>query len=78
LILDAERIAIGGGISSEPILIEYIRKYQRAIYERNEKYGSVPEIRQSVFRNDANLIGALQLLQPPGDIKFEYEAATLQ
>lgn len=58
-VLDPERFAIGGGISSQPILLEYIKK-------NVEKYRSTipydvptPEVVKCEFCNDSNLIGAL-------------------
>jgi predicted NBD/HSP70 family sugar kinase len=58
-IYDPEKIAIGGGISEQDILMEYI---QRNV----EKYASTlpfklvePEVVRCKFLNDSNLIGAL-------------------
>lgn len=58
-IYDPEKIAIGGGISRQDILMEYIRK-------NIEKYASIlpcvlvkPEVVNCKFLNDSNLIGAL-------------------
>lgn len=55
-IYDGERIAIGGGISAQPKLIEAIRTAFIKIAENEPVY--VPEIVPCEFRNDANLIGA--------------------
>ena len=58
-ILDPEVVAIGGGISSQDILIEYIQKNVNK-YHTNFEYGvPKPNIVRCKFRNDANLIGAL-------------------
>lgn len=63
-ILDPEVIAIGGGISSQDILIEYIQKNVDK-YHGNLKFGKFkldvpkPNVVRCEFRNDANLIGAL-------------------
>lgn len=55
-IYDGERIAIGGGISAQPKLIEEIKAAFTQIAENEPVY--VPEIVPCAFRNDANLIGA--------------------
>ena len=60
LILDVERIAIGGGVSEQPVLLEKIREHYRELYA-----GPFPlpcheaEIVKCSFGNDSNLIGAL-------------------
>lgn len=58
-VLDPEKFAIGGGISSQDILLEYIKK-------NVEKYRNTipfdvptPEVVKCEFCNDSNLIGAL-------------------
>lgn len=59
LIFDPERIAIGGGISSQDILFKYIYK-NADIYAKYIPDGFVrPEIVRCKFGNDSNLIGAL-------------------
>lgn len=60
IIIDPERVVVGGGISTQPLLIEMIRKQA----EKTMKlfYWSdmpVPEIEPCRFFNDSNLIGAL-------------------
>ncbi len=59
-ILDPERIAIGGGISAQPVFIKYIKDNLNALY--NECIYQVPhaEVVTCKFQNDANIIGALQ------------------
>ena len=59
-VLDLEKVAIGGGISAEPLFIEMIKKQLHRLHEVSLYY--VPEVEVDVckFRNDANLIGALQ------------------
>lgn len=65
VVLDLEKIAIGGGISSQPALIESIRKGVDAIWEGNyickaqQDLITKPEITVCKFKNDANLIGAM-------------------
>ena len=60
IIIDPERVVVGGGISTQPLLIEMIRKQA----ERTMKLFSwtelpVPVIVPCKFFNDSNLIGAL-------------------
>lgn len=58
-ILDPEVIAIGGGISSQDILVEYIQKNVDK-YNKNLPFNiPKPNVVRCEFRNDANLIGAL-------------------
>lgn len=65
VVLDLERIAIGGGISSQECLIEEIRKGVDATWAANPlavsqpDLISKPEITVCQFHNDANLIGAM-------------------
>ncbi len=56
---DPEKIAIGGGISAQDILIEYIKKNLDEFYD-NFKF-NIPraEVIKCEFCNDSNLIGAL-------------------
>jgi len=59
-VLDTERVAIGGGISSQDVLIETLRK---KVDELFDKIPFMPqkkmEIVRCAFANDSNLIGAL-------------------
>lgn len=59
-ILDPEIFAIGGGISSQEILIQYVKrnvdKYHKS-FEIDDL--PLPNVVGCKFRNDANLIGAL-------------------
>ena len=59
MIVDPERIAIGGGISAQPTFTEYIRRNLDKIYENNEFNLPRAEVVTCKFLNDANLIGAL-------------------
>lgn len=61
-IYNPEKIAIGGGISAQDLLFEYIQK--NIEYLQNNFFGrmrplSKPQIVRCKFQNDANLIGAL-------------------
>jgi len=58
-IYDPEKIAIGGGISEQDKLMEYIHKNVEK-YMNFNKYNFIkPEIIRCKYRNDSNLIGAL-------------------
>jgi len=59
IIFDCEKVAIGGGISAQPLLIETIKKQLDIIYDRLGFEVHKPEIVPCLYRNDANLIGAL-------------------
>lgn len=62
LLIDPEKVAIGGGISEQEIFIKTIREQLDKIYESHLDFPiKIPrlEIVPCKFRNDANLIGAL-------------------
>lgn len=59
IIFDCEKVAIGGGISAQPLLIELIQKNFDDIFNHLGFDVYHPEIVPCYFRNDANLIGAL-------------------
>lgn len=59
-VLDPERIAIGGGISEQPALVEYIERHLDRLYSDCPYRIPRAEIVTCRFRNDANLYGALQ------------------
>lgn len=59
-ILDPERFAIGGGISAQPVFIEYIRNNLKELYATCPYHVPHAEVVSCKFQNDANLIGALQ------------------
>lgn len=59
IIFDCEKVAIGGGISAQPLLIELIQKNFNMIFDHLGFDVVRPEIVPCLFRNDANLIGAL-------------------
>lgn len=58
-IFDPEVVAIGGGISSQDILIEYIQKNMDKYHKHFEVKLPKTNIVRCEFRNEANLIGAL-------------------
>ncbi len=59
-ILDPERFAIGGGISAQPVFIEYIKRNLKVLYAECPYFIPQAEIVSCKFQNDANLIGAVQ------------------
>ncbi|RMC48971.1 ROK family protein [Lactobacillus sp. ESL0228] len=62
-VVDVTKIAIGGGISAQPILLPAINKaYDKLIYEINPVIGQTltkPKIVAASFQNESNLYGAL-------------------
>jgi predicted NBD/HSP70 family sugar kinase len=58
-IFDPEKIAIGGGISQQDILIEYIEKNIEKISKQIPFRVAKPQVVRCKFFNDSNLIGAL-------------------
>lgn len=58
-IFDCEKVAIGGGISAQPLLIDLIQKNLDAIFDGMGFDIVRPQLVPCYFRNDANLIGAL-------------------
>lgn len=63
-ILDVDRIALGGGISRENLLLEYVRKSLDACVhnETMMRFHSdiaAPELVQCKFFNDSNMVGAM-------------------
>lgn len=60
-IIDVQRIAIGGGISKQPLLMESLNKQLHSMYDPYQAFlpESLPEIVPCTFGNDANMIGAL-------------------
>ena len=58
-VIDPERVAIGGGISAQPLLIEYIKKNLDHFADNFGYYKPSVDVVPCTFRNDSNLIGAL-------------------
>lgn len=58
-IYDPEKIALGGGISAQDILMEYIQKNIEKLIEALPSEFTIPTIVRCKFKNDSNLIGAL-------------------
>ena len=61
-VLDVEAFAIGGGISVQPKLMEYLIEAVSAKFEELPVRIKKPEIYNCEFYNDANLIGAMCML----------------
>ena len=59
-ILDPERFAIGGGISAQPVFINYIQNNLNKLYAECPYHVPHAEVVSCKFQNDANLVGALQ------------------
>lgn len=57
--LDVERIAIGGGISEQPILLEMLNEELDKVYQLSGP-SIRPELVRCKYGNDANLIGAVK------------------
>lgn len=59
--LDVERVAIGGGISKQPLLMATLIKKLHDYYDiaASSMPASIPEVVSCTFGNDANMIGAL-------------------
>ena len=64
VLLDFDKIAVGGGISKQPLLMEYIKESVDEFDRNNilrglDDYIPKPNVVVTKFNNDANLIGAL-------------------
>ena len=57
--LDVDRIAIGGGISEQPVLLEMLNEELDKVYQLSGP-SIRPELVRCKFANDANLIGAVK------------------
>ncbi|KUP25917.1 ROK family protein [Paenibacillus sp. DMB5] len=60
-IFDTERIAIGGGISAQPLLFELLDEYLNDIFRREEPFALTnvkPDVVPCKYQNNANLLGA--------------------
>lgn len=59
---DPEKIAVGGGISAQPLLFELLNKHLDRIFAQETEFGLAvarPQIVGCKYQNSANLIGAL-------------------
>lgn len=62
MILDVEKVSLGGGISRQPALIEAVNRKMDTVLSRLPEYVPIsrPEIGTCTFFNEANLLGALE------------------
>lgn len=60
-VIDVEKVAVGGGISKQPLLMEVLHKTIEEMYAPfvGSMPMTLPEIVPCTFGNDANMIGAL-------------------
>lgn len=58
-ITDPEKIAIGGGISTQPLLLDMLREKVKRLNQVYPHRLPLPEVTVCHFFNDSNLIGAL-------------------
>jgi predicted NBD/HSP70 family sugar kinase len=58
-VLDIDRFAIGGGISAQPVFIEYIKRNLEQMYAKSPYFVPHAEVVACKYGNDANLVGAL-------------------
>ncbi len=61
-ILDPDKVAIGGGVSAQPLFIKLLQEESRKLTSVYPHEVPVPEIVACQYKNDANLIGALYVL----------------
>lgn len=64
-VVDLEKIALGGGISAQPLLVKTVKlmyKAERDAYPQMRDTLTEPEIVAAQLKNDANLVGALAYL----------------
>ena len=60
-VIDPDKIAIGGGISKQPILLEYLQKSLDKIYQSIDVPIPQVNIVRCKYDNYSNLIGALAI-----------------
>ncbi|EAD4940854.1 ROK family protein, partial [Listeria monocytogenes] len=58
-LIDPEIIAIGGGISAQPVVVDRLNEAVAEIKDANPYHAAQPKIVTCHFQNDANLYGAL-------------------
>lgn len=60
VVLDVDKFCIGGGISAQDILIDTLRDEVKKFFDSAEHFPCIlPEIDRCQFKNDANIIGAI-------------------
>ncbi len=69
VVLDVDRVAIGGGISEQPLLLQILNEELDKAYDTPFPLPCVrPQLVKCRFGNDANLIGALKGLLDSGKL----------
>ena len=58
-LFDPDIIAIGGGISAQPLLLQYIEQNMAYLEQHLPMHLTIPKVVRCHFMNDANLVGAL-------------------
>lgn len=58
-LFDPDVIAVGGGISAQPLLFQYIEKNMDYLEQHLPMHLTLPKVVRCHFMNDANLVGAL-------------------
>ncbi len=74
-LFDPDVIAIGGGISAQPILFQYIKRNLDYLKHHLPMYLVIPKVVRCQFMNDANLIGALKNYLQHTDVNTAFEKA---
>ncbi|NCB56982.1 MAG: ROK family protein [Gammaproteobacteria bacterium] len=59
-LFDPDVIAVGGGISAQPLLFQYIEQNMAYLEEHLPMHLTIPKVVRCHFMNEANLVGALQ------------------
>lgn len=72
-VVDPEKIAIGGGISVQPIFLEMIKEELRKLNQVFPYTLPIPDVVTCKFFNDSNLIGALYVHLKSKETKIDIE-----
>ena len=72
-IIDPDKIAIGGGISVQPIFLEIIKEELRNLNQAFPYTMPIPDVVACRFFNDSNLIGALYVHLKSKEMKIDLE-----
>ncbi len=70
---DPDRIAIGGGVSEQPLLIQLIKEELMKLNKVYPHVVPIPEITTCKFFNDSNLIGALYVHLKSREVKINVD-----
>lgn len=72
-ILDPERIAIGGGVSAQPLFLQIIKEELKKLNTVYPYDVPIPEVVTCQFYNDSNLIGALYVFLKAQEERIDLE-----